>query len=103
MFTIIFRTKDSEVIEILPSVDGDEKYLVQEAVKYTTLKDSFDDSPSALNDECMNSFMAELDLLSDEVEKRESLEHIKKIKKLAEKCKVLKGSHLIITPFDIGI
>ncbi|CAM4107488.1 hypothetical protein [Saccharibacillus endophyticus] len=101
IFDIIFQSKKFETIEILLSVEEDENYLIQNDDRFVILNDLSDSSPSALNAEDMDDFIAELNLLSNQIEEAESLEHLEKIKILAQKCKELKGSHLVLTPFSI--
>ncbi|CAM3583852.1 MULTISPECIES: hypothetical protein [Saccharibacillus] len=102
MFTTLLQTKDYEVIEEIPSVDGDEKYLIQEDNETFHLLSDFSSVEYLLTtSEDMPDLIKELDLLLGQVQSIESLEHLRRIKQLAKKCKNLKGSFLIITPFEV--
>ncbi|MCQ4087549.1 hypothetical protein [Saccharibacillus sp. JS10] len=102
IFTILLQTKDYEFIEELPSVDGDEKYLMQEDEETFRLLSDFSSTEYLLTtSDDMPDLIKELDLLLDQIEDAQALEHVKEIKELAKKCHDLKGSFLIITPFEV--
>ncbi|MCQ4087546.1 hypothetical protein [Saccharibacillus sp. JS10] len=103
MFTILLQAENYEVIEELSSIEGDEEYLIQEvdSEKFPLLSGLSTTEYLPVISEWMPYLMRELDFLIDQVQDIRSLEHLKKIKELAKKCKELEGSFLFITPFEL--
>ncbi|CAM3583933.1 MULTISPECIES: hypothetical protein [Saccharibacillus] len=103
MFITLLQTKDFEVIEELSSVTGNEKYLIQEedSENFPLLSELSNCEYLLTKSERIPYLIRELDLLLDQVQDIQSLEHLRNIKELAKKCEDLKGSVLIITPVYI--
>ena len=103
MFTTLLQTKDYEVIEEIPSVTGNEKYLIQDMddENFPFLSELSNCEYLLVISARIPDLMRELDLLLNQVQDIQSLEHLRNIKELAKKCKDLEGSFLFITPFEV--
>ncbi|WP_172195650.1 hypothetical protein [Saccharibacillus qingshengii] len=103
MFTILLQVENYKVIEELTSVEGDEEYLIQEedSENFPLLSELSNCEYLLVISEWIPYLMRELDLLLDQVQDIQSLEHLRNIKELAEKCKDLEGIFLFITPFEV--
>ncbi|MCQ4087551.1 hypothetical protein [Saccharibacillus sp. JS10] len=103
MFTVLLQGMNSEVIEELPSVEGDEDYLMQDMddENFPFLSELSDTEYLLVISARTPGLIRELDSLLNQVQDIQSLEHLRKIKELAKRCKELEGSFLFITPFEL--
>jgi len=99
MFTIIWESKDDEVLYEL-SHPNNESYLIQNPNDYKILGEFCIDDYDVFSSIQMDAIILELERLKKELLTKDDVYHINEIIDLANKCKNLPDSRLIFTPFQ---
>lgn len=98
MFKIILESVDGEQLEKVFE-DGNVNYLQQDEDKFELLGELSTCSYDVYSNKDMDILILELARLKDMLIDTKQIRHVEEIISLAERCKNIENSRLLITPF----
>lgn len=98
MFKIILELASGEQLGKVYEVSNVE-YLQQDEDEFELLGELSTCSYDVFSSKDMDKLLNELERLKDKLVDSNAIKHIEEIKSLAQKCKVITDSRLIISPF----